>query len=494
MSDVVVIGAGLAGLAAACHLTGRGHSVTVAEKGPTVGGRAGQYSAAGFSFDTGPSVLTMPQLISDTLAAVDVKIDDVLTLRRLDPAYRASFADGSTLQVPVGHRAMRQEIADNCSPADAAAYDDFADWLRRLFDAEMGAFIDRNFDSALGLLSSPSAVARLIRLGGFRRLGGTIRRRFADPRLHRLFSFQALYAGLSPDDALAIYAVITYMDTVAGVWFPEGGVHAVPSALAAASEKAGAQLRPNCEVTEILRRGDNGAVAGVRFADGEKLQADAVVITADPPGAYRRLLPDLRPPRIVTRGKYSPSAVVWHLGVRGLPSNETAHHNIHFGREWSRTFTELIRDGALMSDPSRLVTIPTHTDPSLAPAGSSTLFVLEPVPNLASGIDWSTEAEPMRERLLSFLDHAGYPTDIVTEELVTPADWQRQGLEFGTPFSFAHTFAQTGPFRLPNVERRVPGVMFAGSGTVPGVGVPTVLISGKLAADRVTDYLQGAGR
>lgn len=494
MSEVIVIGAGLAGLAAACHLTGRGYSVTVAEQGPIAGGRAGQQVAAGFTFDTGPSVLTMPKLVSDALAAVDVKMDDVLTLRRLDPAYRAKYADGSTLRVPAGHQAMRQEIADNCGAGDAAAYDDFAGWLAELFDAEMSTFIDRNFDSPVGLLSSPSAITRLIRLGGFRRLGPTIRRRFTDPRLHRLFSFQALYAGLSPDDALALYAVITYMDTVAGVWFPEGGVHAVPTALAAACEKAGAELRWNCEVSEILRRGDNGGVAGVRFADGERIAADAVVITADPPGAYRRLLPDLRPPRIITGGRYSPSAVVWHLGVRGVPDDGVAHHNIHFGERWSETFRDLIDQGRLMSDPSRLVTIPSLTDPSLAPAGSSSLFVLEPVPNLSADIDWSTQASPMRDRLLAFLDDAGYPTDIVTEELVTPVDWQRQGMEFGTPFSFAHTFRQTGPFRLSNVERRVPGVMFAGSGTVPGVGVPTVLISGKLAADRVTDYLRGTAR
>jgi phytoene desaturase len=147
-----------------------------------------------------------------------------------------------------------------------------------------------------------------------------------------------------------------------------------------------------------------------------------------------------------------------------------------------------------MPDPSRLVTVPSCTDAGAAPPGCSSMFVLEPVPNLTAGIDWTVESEPMRERLLAFLSKAGYPTDIVVERLVTPLDWEQQGMHLGTPFSLAHTFRQTGPFRPANFEKRVPGTFFAGSGTVPGVGVPMVLISGKLAADRVGRYLGEVAR
>ncbi len=492
MSRIVVVGAGLAGLAAGCHLAGRGHDVLITERESIPGGRSGRQASAGFLFDTGPSVLTMPQLIADTLGAAGVRMTDVLTLRRLDPAYRAVYADGSTLRVRAEHAAMRAEIDAASGPVDAAAYDRFTDWLAELYDAEWSRFIDRNFATSLDLVSSPRAAARLLRLGAFGRLGPAVRRRFADPRLHRLFSFQALYAGLSPDDALALYAVITYMDTVQGVWYPDGGMHAIPAALATACEKAGGRIRYGAEVTEILRRSDTGGVAGVRFADGEAERADAVVLTPDLPVAYRRLLPDLRPPGVVRSGTYSPSAVVWHLGVRGRPDDDTAHHNIHFGHEWAGAFTALLRDGRLMPDPSRLVTVPSRTDPGAAPAGCSTLFVLEPVPNLTADLDWTVQAGPLRERLLAFLADAGYPTDIVVEQLVTPLDWERGGMHLGTPFSLAHTFRQTGPFRPSNIEKRVPGVFFAGSGTVPGVGVPMVLISGKLAADRI-DRFVGAG-
>jgi phytoene desaturase len=491
---VVVIGAGLAGLAATCHLLGRGHEVTVVEQEPIPGGRNGQLVRDGFTFDTGPTVLTMRDLVADALRAVDADIDALLPMKRLDPAYRARYADGSTIRVRHGRDAMREEIGQTCGSVDAAAFDGFVDWLQQLYVAEMPHFIDRNIDSPLDLLSKPGVAARLIRLGAFGKLGAALRRRFGDERLHRLFGFQAMYAGLAPDDALAIYAVITYMDSIEGVWFPTGGMHALPGALAAAAEKAGATFLYGSTVTEVLRRGDTGGVAGVRLDGGDGVAADAVVCTLDLPTAYRRLLPDLPLPRALRRPRYSPSAVVWHVGVRGRPDPEVAHHNIHFGQAWSTAFDDLLKRGQLMRDPSRLVTIPSLDDPTLAPEGCSTMYVLEPVPNLADGqVSWEAERGRMRDRLFGFLATEGFPTDVVTEELVTPVDWQRQGMAAGTPFALAHTFAQTGPFRPPNVERRVPGLFFAGSGTVPGVGVPMVLVSGKLAADRVGGYL-GSGR
>jgi phytoene desaturase len=439
----------------------------------------------------------MPDLISDAVRAAmrdhSIDLSELLPMRRLDPAYRACFADGSTINVRYGREAMREEIAQTCGSVDAAAFDSFVDWLRQLYQVEMPNFIDRNFDCPLGLLSSPSALTRLMRLGAFGRLGAAVRKRFADPRLHRLFSFQAMYAGLAPDSALALYAVITYMDTIEGVWFPEGGIHAVPTIMAQVAEKAGAVFRYGDSVETILRSA-TGRVAGARTASGERIMADAVVCTVDLPTAYEQLLGDLRPPRAVRRGRYSPSAVVWHVGARGIPDPPVTHHNIHFATEWSSAFDALLNRGQLMPEPSRFVTIPSLDDPTLAPSDCSTLYVLEPVPNLTGKINWTTEARPMRERLHKFLAQQGYPSEVITEELVTPLDWQAQGMAAGTPFALAHTFGQTGPFRPSNVERRLPGMFFAGSGTVPGVGVPMVMISGKLAANRVAAYLPEASR
>ena len=311
------------------------------------GGRAGVLRRDGFTFDTGPTVLTMPDLIADAIRAAtrdpSVNLGELLPMRRLDPAYRACFADGSTINVRYGREAMREEIAQTCGSVDAAAFDEFVDWLRRLYLIEMPNFIDRNYDSPLGLLSSPRAVAQLVRLGAFGRLGAAVRKRFADPRLQRLFSFQAMYAGLSPDSALALYAVITYMDTIEGV-VPRGGMHAVPTMMAQVAEKAGVTFRYGDAVETVLRS-PTGRVAGVRTTSGERIMADAVVCTLDLPTAYQQLLDDLRPPRAARRGQYSPSAVVWHVGVRGQPAPPIAHHNIHFAEDWSASFDALQQGG-----------------------------------------------------------------------------------------------------------------------------------------------------
>ena len=488
---VAVVGAGLSGLSAACHLVGAGHDVVVLEREPIPGGRAGTITDGGFRFDTGPVVMTMPGLLDDALAAAGATAAQVgLTMQRLDPAYRAVYADGSQLRIRDSTAATRAEILAACGPGDAAAFDRFVPWLERLYRIEMEPFIARNYDSVFGLLSRPGAAALLLREGGLRRLGPSVGRFFQDDRLARLFSFQALYAGVAPADARAMFAVITYMDSIAGVFYPQGGMRAIPAAMAAALSRAGVDLHCGAEVTEILRRGD-GAVAGVALASGDRIAADAVVCTLDLPVAYQRLLPDLPMPRLLSRGSYSPSAVVWHVGVAGRPAGGIAHHNIHFGADWDGAFTALIDHGRLMPDPSRLVSVPSLSDDSLAPAGHSTLYVLEPVPNLAGTVDWSRETGPMRERLLAFLEGAGYPTSIRTEHFVGPLDWQAQGMHLGTPFALAHRFRQSGPFRPGNVARGVPGLFFAGSGTTPGVGVPMVLVSGLLAARRVQAYATG---
>jgi phytoene desaturase len=483
---VVVVGAGLSGLSAACHLAGRGHDVTVLERDAVPGGRAGRLELAGYRFDTGPTVLTMPELLARTFAAAGVDMAGLLELRRVDPMYRATFADGSVIHVRHGREAMTEEIRATCGPREAQAFGRFVDWLVALYELEMSSFIDRNFDSALDLVRPVGPALRLLRLGGLRRLSAKVNGFFTDERLHRLFSFQSMYAGLAPYEALAVFGVITYMDSVGGVYFPEGGMHAVPVALAAAAEKAGAQFRYETPVESIvLAHGSTGPVRGVRLPGGELVRADAVVCSPDLPAVYRMLLPGLPAPRRLRRARYSPSALVVHRGVHGELPAGTAHHNIHFGGPWNAAFRALLHEGRRMPDPSYLVTVPTLGDASMAPPGKHVLFALEPVPNLDGQIDWTTERDRAAAELRTRMDDRGYPSQAEVEIVVDPTDWQRAGMERGTPFALAHQFFQSGPFRPGNVTPRAPGLVFAGSGTVPGVGVPMVLLSGRLAADRV---------
>jgi len=487
---VVVVGAGLGGLSAACHLAGRGHEVVVLERSDQPGGRVAVVREGGYTLDVGATVLTMTGILADVFTAAGSSLEDHLTLERVDPMYRATFPDREPILVRHGQAAMTEEIRAKCGAGEAEAFGRFCRWLNELYELELPNFIDRNFDSPLDLAWPLGPLVGLVRTGALRKLSSVVDGFFADDRLRKLFSFQAMYAGLSPFDALAVYGVITYMDTVEGVFFPQGGMNAVGRGLADAAIKAGATIRYDTEVERILRRpGASGAVRGVRLADGEVVVADAVVANPDLPVAYRTLAPDLPMPRVARRGEYSPSCALWVAGVHGELPADAAHHNVHFGGQWQEAFEALLRSGTRMPDPSILVTSHSHSDPSLAPAGGSTLYVLEPTPNLDGRIDWHTDRGWVRQTMIDRVRSYGYPVDDVrVERFYDPTDWERMGMERGTPFGISHRFFQTGPFRPNNVERRAPGLYFVGSSTIPGVGVPMVLLSGRLAANRVEGH------
>jgi phytoene desaturase len=479
---VVVVGAGLSGLSAALQLAGRGRSVTVVERYGYPGGRMGQADIRGYKIDTGATVLTMPDIIEEAFDAVGASMRDYLELMPSDPAYRASFADGSTLDVHADAAAMTAAIEEFAGPDQAAGYLRLRDWLTELYRLEIDGFIGSNFSSPLSLLTPQ--LARLAAVGAFRGWDRMVGRFITDERLRRIFTFQALYAGVPPQQARAAYAVIAYMDTIAGVYFPRGGMRAVPEGLAAAAADAGVVFRYGSSVTRLERSGSR--VTAVCTDTGDRIACDAVILTTELPLTYQLLG---RTPRRPIKFRPSPSCVVIHAGV---PSVQGAlqHHNISFGANWSKTFGEIIDDGVLMSDPSLLVTMPTAGDPTLAPAGRDLLFVLAPCPNLEVGkVNWAVEGDTYArevlakaaERLLPGLDQ-----DIDVLDVVTPADWARQGMIAGSPFALAHTFSQTGPFRPANLVRGIDNVVLAGSSTVPGVGVPTALLSGRLAAERIT--------
>ncbi|MEV0336016.1 phytoene desaturase family protein [Nocardia sp. NPDC050717] len=532
VNHVVVVGAGLAGLAAALHLRGAGLEVTVLERADHPGGRVGRYRFGDYEIDSGATVLTLPEVIDEALAAVGRTREDVgLRIHRLTPAYHARYADGSDIRVFDDAETMAAEVTRTCGPAEAANYRRLRTWLGRIYHAEFDHFMDANFDSPLDLVrgaSSRAALATLVGLGGFGRLGPRVRSYLRDERLARLFTFQALYAGTVPDKALALYGAIPNMDTCLGVYFPEGGMRAITTALAAAFTEAGGRLRLGAEVTGIdytavaggdRSRGDDRAAStrtrggapdpragrsgrrfgaqrraeAVRTADGQRHPCDAVVVTADL-GSLPRFGLRFR------RGlRASPSAVVAHGTVPADIAARwpvQAHHTIEFGAAWARTFTEISAPrgrGRLMSDPSLLLTRPALTDPGQyidrADGRHEPFSLLAPCPNLdAAPLDWERLAPAYLRELLTELERRGY-TGIAdhfrVDHVDTPATWAAQGMIAGTPFSIAHLFRQTGPFRPRNLPRGVDNVVLAGCGTTPGVGVPTTLLSGKLAAARI---------
>ncbi|MHB8275905.1 MAG: phytoene desaturase family protein, partial [Dermatophilaceae bacterium] len=412
-------------------------------------------------------------------------------------------ADGTALSVTSNVDEMAERIrafsgsAGSDGTRDADGYRRYVEFVTRLYRLQMRDFIDRNFDSPVDLVGS--SLAKLVALRGFSRLAPTVARYFHDERLQRVFSFQAMYAGVSPERALAIYAVISYMDLVEGVFYPVGGMNALPTAMEAAARKAGVEFDYDTRVTAATWHGDR--VVELQSLDGRTWSPDAVVMTPDRPAALELLgrTPhrSLMGGRSVTgrrsatsgtvRTRYSPSCVVLAAGVKNTWP-DAAHHTMNFGHAWSRVFDDLDA-GRLMRDPSFLVSLPSVTDPGLAPAGRSSAYVLFPAPNLdhTHPVDWATLRGPYREHMLKTVENAGYQgfgDAIDAELLITPQDWADRGLGAGTPFAAAHTFGQTGPFRSSNTLG--DNVVFAGSSTTPGVGVPMVLISGRLAAERLT--------
>jgi phytoene desaturase len=472
---VVVVGAGLAGLAATLHLLGAGRQVTVVERAGGPGGAAGTLRVDGYRFDTGPTVLTLPRLIDETLSCVGERLADRVALLRLDPAYRAHFPDGTTLDVHADPEQTAAEIARVCGAAEATGYRRWVAATSRLYRAEFANFIDANLDSISDLLRP--AAATLLAAGALRRLDRWTAGYLKDSRTRRLFTFQALYAGVAPTSARALYAVIPYLDTVGGVYYPRGGMQEVPNALAAAAAAHGATLRYGTAAVRVELRGTRALA--VHTATGERLPADVVVLAGDLTSARRDLLGEA--PR---RSRMSPSAFLLLVGSP-TPAPSPAQHNLHFGRAWAATFREVIREGRLMSDPSLLVGCPAAGDPSAAPPGAEAYHVLAPVPNLEAPLDWSVLTERYRDELLARLVGLGYPIAATSQvRTISPADWAAAGYHRGTPFAAAHTLAQTGPLRQPTLDR-YQNVVFAGAGVQPGIGVPMVLLSGRLAAQRI---------
>ncbi|MGY4102115.1 phytoene desaturase family protein [Nocardia sp. R16R-3T] len=493
---VVVVGAGLSGLAAALHLTGAGRTVTLLERADHPGGRVGLYRGPDYEIDSGATVLTLPELIADALAAVGSTPETCtppLRIHQLAPSYHARFADDSSMRVYADPEAMAMEVARVCGDDEALRYRRLRAWLAAVYQAEFTEFMDTNFDSPLDLVRHPAkrrALATLVRLGGLGRLGPRVSRFLRDPRPARLFTFQALYAGVAPAQAMAVYGAIPHMDTSLGVYFPEGGMRAITAALADAFTAAGGALELNTEATGIEYTG--GRARQVRTADGRTFDCDAVVLTADL-GALERF--GVRRRR---RLRAAPSAVVAH-GTIPATIAETwpiqAHHTIDFGDAWDRTFDEIAARpgrGRLMSDPSLLLTRPALTDPTLyidrADGRYEPFSLLAPCPNLeAAPLDWDRLGPNYLRELLQVLAERGYHgiEHFAVDHLDTPGTWRDQGMLAGTPFSAAHLFRQTGPFRTRNFSGGSDNVVIAGCGTTPGVGVPTTLLSGKLAANRI---------
>jgi phytoene desaturase len=489
MKKVLVIGAGLGGLAAALRLRHAGWDVTILEKRPRPGGRSYVIEENGFRVDTGPTILVMKDQFDETYRAVGRDINSRLKFIQLDPNYRIYDHTGRHIDL----FANMARLAAELETVEAGAGERVFQFLgANALKYELGMqFVTRNYDRITQLFNLTAGL-RLLQTSAQENLYRQVGRYFKSDLLRKAFSFHSMFLGLSPFEALAMYGLITYADLARGMYYPIGGIYAIVEDLARMAKEDGILLRTSAPVAKITAAG--GRVSGVRLESGEELRADAVVSNADLPYTYRKLIaPQFRPHTPDDRlehWKYACSGYLLYLGIdRAYP--QMRHQALYFSENYRANLDAIFKTGTLPEQPSFHLNNPTVSDPGLAPPGHSVLYLLAPMPNLKTGqVDWQAAAPRVRAYLLDQLERIVDPEirrHILWEKQYTPLDFERDlNAAYGTAFgSLSHHFSQSAYFRPHNISRDLPGLYFVGQGTYPGIGMPMVLISARLVAERL---------
>jgi phytoene desaturase len=477
----VVIGSGFGGLAAAVRMRAMGYEVTLLEALDQPGGRARVFRRDGFSFDAGPTVITAPYLLEELFGLVGRSMRDYVELVPVDPFYRILFHDGSTFDYVGDEERLLAEI-ERLSPADVDGYRKLAAHAERIFDVGYTQLADQPFSRAADMLR---VLPDMVRLESYRTVYGLVARYIRDDRLRRALTFEPLLVGGNPFSTTSIYLLIHWLERKWGVHFAKGGTAAIVAALVRLLEDLGVDVRLNSPVSEIEVR--NGRVRAVRTERGEWFRADVVVSNADPSHTYARLIaPGHRrkhSDRAVAAKRQSMSLFVAYFGSRHTYP-ELAHHTIVLGERYQTLLDDIFKRHTVPDDFSLYLHAPTRTDPSLAPAGHEAFYVLSPVANNRSGVDWRHAAEPYFERVVEELERRllpGLGANLVSTSFLTPHDFEHTlRSPDGAAFGPEPILTQSAYFRYHNVSEDVGGLYFVGAGTHPGGGVPGVLCSAKV--------------
>ena len=483
----LVIGAGLGGIAIAARLARQGFAVTVLEKNGGPGGRCGRLVRDGHRFDIGPTLFLMPEVFAETYAALGERMDDHLDLLRVDPTYHIHFDDGSVFAPTGDLTALKAQV----EAVEPGSFDGMLRYLtegHHHYQHALQHFVGRNFTSLPAYLSPRNLWEVCHHLHAlsknYRRAG----RYFTDPHLKAAVTVQNMYLGLSPFDAPATYSLLPYAELVGGVWFPKGGMYRVVESLVAIAEAQGVQFRYDTPVARIAVIGN--LASGVVLSDGSFLDASLVVTNADLPYAYHDLLPDRKAAKRLQKLKYTCATITYYWTVdRVYP--QLGPHTLYLAGDYRDSFTRIFRDHALPFAPSFYVHAPARIDPSAAPPGRDTLMALVPVGHLDDSVAqdwpaWTAHARAAILRGLADIGVTGIDEHLISETVYTPGDWRdRFNLARGAAFSLSHNAMQVGYFRPHNRHRRYGNLYFVGGSTHPGSGLPMVLLSARLSAERI---------
>ena len=479
----VVVGAGPGGLAAAILLARSGVDVTILEKRATVGGRTSTIERDGFKFDTGPTFFLYPRVLREIFAAAGRDLDTEVPMERLDPQYRLVFGSGGELLATPDLKKMEKAIAALC-PADAAGFHRFFLDNRNKLERFL-PFLESPFDSWRDL-AKLQMLKMMPLLRPWSSLDADLRKYFSDERIRLGFSFQSKYLGMSPFTCPSLFSILSFLEYEHGVFHPIGGCGAVSQAMARVARDLGVKISLE-EPVEAMTF-DGRKATGVRTAS-RTLKADAVVVNADFAEAMRRMVPnELRRKwtnERIERKRFSCSTFMMYLGIEGN-YKDLAHHTIYLSRDYQQNLRDIERDHVLSSDPSFYVQNACVTDPSLAPRGYSTLYVLAPVTHESAKVDWAAEQQSFRKRVIAQLSKIGIEgleKRIRFEKVLTPKDWQNDyALHMGATFSMAHSLRQMLHLRPHNRFEDLDGVYLVGGGTHPGSGLPVIFESARITS------------
>ena len=469
-SKAIVIGSGFGGLAAAIRLGARGYDVEVIEKLDKPGGRAYVYEQDGFTFDAGPTIVTAPFLLEELWELAGGNFADDIDLREITPYYRIRFDDGSFFDYSGDPEAMREQVA-KFNPDDLPGYEEFLVVSRRVYGVGFDELLYVSFDRFAKMIK---VLPDLVRVQFYRSVHGLVARYIKHPKLRMVFSFHPLLVGGNPFTTTSVYTLIQHLERAHGVHFAMGGTGALVKGLARLIEKQGGTFRFNAPVAQIT-------------VDDGRANADSAA-------TYKHLLSRHArrrwTDRKLYRAKYSMSLFVWYFGT-DRRYEDVDHHMILLSKRYRELLGDIFDRKILADDFSLYLHRPTATDTSLAPDGCDTFYVLSPVPNLKSGIDWGAQAEPYRKAIAQYLSETVLPDleqHVVTSRLLTPNDFgNRLSSVNGAAFGLQPILTQTAWFRPHNRSEEIDGLYLVGSGTHPGAGMPGVISSAKVLDEVVPD-------
>jgi phytoene desaturase len=476
VSHFVIIGGGLGGLATGLRLSHRGHRVTILEKNAEVGGRNTRVRVNGCDFDGGASLMMMLEPFKQLFRDVDEKLEDHLNIKLCDPSYRVFFGDDTTIEGTPNIARMVAQIEQMSGRAEAEGYGKLIGDLAELYRLSIPNFVRRNYNSVLDL-ARPKSLGIVLKHHMLENLSKRMERYVQDPKLRMLFSFQTMYLGLSPYDAPWVYAVLTYMEYGEGIWYPMGGLSTINEAVAKLAISRGAEILTNSNVTSI--EGNT-----VTLSTGERISADAIISNVDLP--VTETLLESKPP---VKRRSSCSAYTMYIDYEGtLP--ELLHHNIFFGNNFKHNLDSIFHEPmSVPDDPAFYCCVSGKTDPARVTPGHENVFVLVPCPNGDYEMTAEDEAKMQAHVYARLAKATGFdPANIRGMVTRGAREWKSEfNLDKGATFGLAHDFLQSVCFRPDNRSKTNKSLYYVGASTVPGNGLPMVLISAELVERRLVD-------